>query len=252
MAKIHPDAELVPAMSKEDYEALKQSLSQAGLMKPIELLDGKVIDGVHRQKACDELGLDADYIDIDIGEMDPLEYVYHSAGPRRHLTKNQKSLLVALLANRIAENKGTSKTLAFEEASQSSGISKPLIFSADQVNIKGSAALKDAVLTGKIPVKQAAHIANLPKSEQTSIIKSGDKKTIQSAATKGKTKTTQKKPTPTTKPDTKGLFKELLQHLKAANRLCMDIQKIKPFAEYDNTRSHIESAHELASNWKTS
>ena len=58
-AKINPEyASLVPELSPEEYESLKQSIKENGLYVPLIVnQDGIVLDGHHRFKACQELGI---------------------------------------------------------------------------------------------------------------------------------------------------------------------------------------------------
>jgi ParB-like chromosome segregation protein Spo0J len=57
--KINPEyASLVPELSPEEYESLKQSIKENGLYVPLIVnQDGIVLDGHHRFKACQELGI---------------------------------------------------------------------------------------------------------------------------------------------------------------------------------------------------
>ena len=51
-------AEIVPPLSKEEYEALKADISKRGLIYPIIVNEeGYIIDGHHRYKICNELGI---------------------------------------------------------------------------------------------------------------------------------------------------------------------------------------------------
>jgi ParB-like chromosome segregation protein Spo0J len=51
-------ARLVPKLSKEEYESLKESIKQNGLWVPIIVnSQGVILDGHHRYKACQELEL---------------------------------------------------------------------------------------------------------------------------------------------------------------------------------------------------
>ena len=52
-------ANLVPPLSVEEYESLKQSINQNGLWVPIVVNShGIILDGHHRFKACQELGIE--------------------------------------------------------------------------------------------------------------------------------------------------------------------------------------------------
>lgn len=87
--------EIIPKLSPEEYEALKNSIKEKGLLKPIDVMsDGTIVDGHHRYKACKELGIDP----IPYAVMpnlktiqDALEYSFNINFPRRHLNLFQKA-----------------------------------------------------------------------------------------------------------------------------------------------------------------
>jgi len=58
--KTNPEyASLVPALSALEYEQLKQSIKQDGLKEAITInQNGIVLDGHHRLRACQELGIE--------------------------------------------------------------------------------------------------------------------------------------------------------------------------------------------------
>jgi ParB-like chromosome segregation protein Spo0J len=58
--RINPEySSLVPELSPEEYEPLKQSIKENGLYVPIIVnQNGIVLDGHHRYKACQELGIE--------------------------------------------------------------------------------------------------------------------------------------------------------------------------------------------------
>jgi ParB-like chromosome segregation protein Spo0J len=50
---------MVPELSPEEYESLKQSIMKDGLYVPIIVnQNGIILDGHHRYKACQELGIE--------------------------------------------------------------------------------------------------------------------------------------------------------------------------------------------------
>ena len=51
-------SESIPSLSKEEYEALKDDISKRGLSYPIIInKEGCILDGHHRYKICNELGV---------------------------------------------------------------------------------------------------------------------------------------------------------------------------------------------------
>ncbi len=85
-------ASLTPAMSGSDYEALKQSIEHDGQYIPIDTNeDGVVLDGHHRYRACQELGIDPK-INVKKVENRLLEkiWIIEVNRNRRHLTPFQR------------------------------------------------------------------------------------------------------------------------------------------------------------------
>jgi len=90
---------ILPPLAKDDYERLKASIAQDGQQIPI-LIDsntGEVIDGKHRQRVCNELGIEPK---VESRPLEPdvaarLKVVLNTA--RRHLTAEQKKELIAEL-----------------------------------------------------------------------------------------------------------------------------------------------------------
>lgn len=50
---------LLPALSEVEYAALRDDIARRGVLVPIEVDEhGRILDGWHRRRACDELGID--------------------------------------------------------------------------------------------------------------------------------------------------------------------------------------------------
>lgn len=89
--KIHPAAMALPEMTDDEYRQLLEGIGLRGQLEPIKLLDGKIIDGRHRYRACNELGKDPKVIDVDLCGLNPAEYVWELNGDRRNLTPSQRA-----------------------------------------------------------------------------------------------------------------------------------------------------------------
>jgi len=95
--RIHPAAMALPDMSPEEFHQLVEDIRVNGLMEPIELLNGRIIDGRHRYKACAAAGIEPHFTDIDLGGVSPAHYVWSRNGVRRHLTPSQRACVAAEL-----------------------------------------------------------------------------------------------------------------------------------------------------------
>jgi N6-adenosine-specific RNA methylase IME4/ParB-like chromosome segregation protein Spo0J len=93
--KLHPHQYLIPPMSEEDYNNLKEDIKRNGILQPIDITYNNVIlDGHHRVKAAKELGIKE--VEVRIPELlyvDEDEYLISVAMNRRHLTEGQKAVL---------------------------------------------------------------------------------------------------------------------------------------------------------------
>ena len=69
--KIHPAAKALPDMTAEEFAALKADISTNGLLCPLERYEGSLIDGRHRLRACNELGIEPDIVDVDLCGQSP-------------------------------------------------------------------------------------------------------------------------------------------------------------------------------------
>lgn len=87
--KHHPAASLLPPMTDDEYASLKVSIAGQGLLDPIVIHLGTVLDGRHRLRACQELGVEPRFVDFAGG--DPVAYVLASNVERRHLTPSQRA-----------------------------------------------------------------------------------------------------------------------------------------------------------------
>lgn len=55
---LHPIAKLFPSMPPEDFEAFKADIKANGVLIPVLVHEGQILDGRHRWRACDELGIE--------------------------------------------------------------------------------------------------------------------------------------------------------------------------------------------------
>lgn len=101
----HSYANLVPRLTKEEYESLKESIKQNGLWVPLIVnRNGILLDGYHRYKACQELGIKNPKFETKTfdNELDEKLFVIDCNLKRRQLTDFQK-IELALKSKPILE-----------------------------------------------------------------------------------------------------------------------------------------------------
>ncbi len=91
------DYQVMPELTPEEYAELKADIAERGVMIPIEYDElGNVLDGYHRLKICEELGI-KDYPRVIRAGMTESEKLTHARKlniARRHLTSGQKRELI--------------------------------------------------------------------------------------------------------------------------------------------------------------
>jgi hypothetical protein len=92
----HAAAELFPFMSDEELGELAADIRAHGLLEPIVLLDGLVLDGRNRLRACEASGVEPRFVDWD-GSGDPALWVISKNLKRRHLDTSQRSRIAPKL-----------------------------------------------------------------------------------------------------------------------------------------------------------
>lgn len=87
----HPAADLFPLLGKGDLVALQENIQANGLINPIVLCDGQILDGRNRALACEALGLPLRTV-VFVGG-NPWDHVWALNAERRHLEPFQKAAL---------------------------------------------------------------------------------------------------------------------------------------------------------------
>lgn len=114
-------AKLVPVLADTEYETLKESIKQNGMWLPIIAnSQGVILDGHHRFKICQELGIQIRHAVRDFAtKTDEIIFVGESNLKRRQLTSLQRIDLVRRLepyyAEQSKQNQGTRTDLNIKE-----------------------------------------------------------------------------------------------------------------------------------------
>lgn len=97
----HEAAVLFPLMDGVALQQLTDDVREHGLLEPIALLDGEILDGRNRLTACELAEVKPRFVDADLGGMSPVEYVVSHNLHRRHLTTGQRAALALDLLPRL-------------------------------------------------------------------------------------------------------------------------------------------------------
>jgi protein gp37 len=186
--EIHPIANYLPEMTDTEFQWLKKDIAGLGVIDPIVLLGGKILDGRHRYRACQELGIECPTREIN--NASPKDIVASLNLIRRHLNPGQIGMVMTQLAEPYAEEaklrqeaagkeygRGMEKVLppatkAIDTAkvlAEKGGIGKSTMQDALTVDAHGTEEQKKSVINGKESVKAVARqvreeVKNKPKA----------------------------------------------------------------------------------------
>jgi ParB-like chromosome segregation protein Spo0J len=171
----HPLSSAFPAMTANEYQELKDSIEVNGVLNPITIYEGMVIDGWHRYKAANELMVD--FVEMDLDEsIDPKDFVLAQNKNRRHITAAQLAIATTAVyawVPRGRQNKSVGTTDLIKttaELAKLSGVSESSIEKAKSILKNATPEVKEAVKSGKIGLEKAKAISKLPKEKQSGAI----------------------------------------------------------------------------------
>ncbi len=176
--KQHPLSAVFPAMQADEYQELKDSIEIVGVLHPITLLEGMVLDGWHRYCAAKDVAMPCPMVELD-ADIAPVDFVKAENGARRHLTPSQAAFAYTQLyawrpahrEKKVAVTSTLSKSNA--ELANIAGVSPKTIQQAKAVHACAVPAVQDAVKAGAVSVETAAAVAKLPAAEQQAIAAAG-------------------------------------------------------------------------------
>lgn len=142
---IHPAALAMPELPASEYQALKADIEENGQLVPILLLDGLIIDGRHRYRACEELDMECECEDIELEGMTPGQLVWGLNGQRRHLTPSVRAAIYLELCGEDA-----SKAAKERQATSTGGAEPQLMANLPQA-AKGTARDEIAAIADVSP-----------------------------------------------------------------------------------------------------
>jgi len=188
--QFHEAANIFPMMSDDEANGLLDDIRENGLQKPIELFEGKVLDGRNRYVACLKLGPDYDYEYVELDDIDdPVAYVLSANLHRRQLTSAQRAMIgarskeyyeeEAKKRQRLSEGRGKKgmpepshlikKGKSRDAIGVAVGVAGKQVDLAKKTLAGGDPSLIEAVDSGKLKMETAFNASQLPKKTQREI-----------------------------------------------------------------------------------
>jgi len=202
--EFHEAANIFP-LDEEHLGELAEDIKREGLLCPVEVFDGKIIDGRRRWLACKKAGAKPEV--VKVSPVDPVAYVISLNLKRRQLTKSQAGACAARaeklkaryaeeakerhakLSGRPPKEKPVPNCAQVSETGRTRdrlaedfGVSHGTVDRAARAIRDGIPELVKALDSGKIAANLAANISAYPKSEQARLLQEKLKKKQRSSS----------------------------------------------------------------------
>ena len=152
----HELALVFPPMTEPEFAAFKEDIREHGQREPITLYEGKILDGLHRYRACQELGLEPRVVRFEGNPRAAAQLVLGRNFHRRHLTTSQRAMVAAEMCKlRPRGNTGNSPYLTAAQASALMGVGEDLVNDAKRLLRRGDEDVLRAVREGLRSVSAA-------------------------------------------------------------------------------------------------
>lgn len=180
----HALAEIFPLMTGRRFDELVDDIRCRGLLEPIVLLDGKILDGRNRARAADAARIEV-RTEVFSGD-DPLAFVISKNLRRRQLNDSQRALIAARLAN-VGRGGGRNRGIDGVTREMAAGLLNArvrTIDSAKRVLRDSAPSVVSLVEGGGLSVAAAAAISHLAADEQERLVEIGPSAIVAAARTR--------------------------------------------------------------------
>jgi len=169
----HPLSAAFPSMPDTEFKDLCADIEAHGLLNAVVVFEGQVLDGWHRYRACETVGIDAATLEFDGGAADARAFVLSSNLHRRSLTPSQRSAAIVACVSWAPVGRpenpapGAELGATTENLAKLAGVSKRTV---EHAKAAERAGLGEAVRDGKVSAKRAAEVAKLPAKERAAAL----------------------------------------------------------------------------------
>lgn len=161
----HELANLFPLLEGQAYLELVEDIRANGLIEPIVLFEGAILDGRNRYRACNAAQVSARF-ETYTGS-DPLGLVISLNLKRRHLSTSQRAMVAANMAN--ISHGGQRANLPLDSVGNTAAadmlnVSERSVKTARSVRDSGEQEYIDKVTSGELTISAAAKEINAKKA----------------------------------------------------------------------------------------
>lgn len=194
---LHPAAIRFPGIEPKHFAELVEDIRRRGQQQPIIAdLQGRIIDGLHRYRACLKLGIEPKVERKDVTDEEARALSLSLNLHRRHLTLGQWAAIAEENATRTRGGDQTAdlrNDLSMAESAKAVGVSTRSAETVREVRRKAPELLPD-IKAGRLAPHAAKQIAKLPHEERGEAIAKVKQGDVKGAKAKAKGASSAQKP----------------------------------------------------------
>lgn len=181
----HPIADIFPLIPESDISGLALDLQENGLLNPIILYEGKILDGRNRYLACKGAGIEPRFTEY-AGD-DAVGYSVSLNLHRRHLSEAQRANVAARIANmtradssalgnqaqghpRTNLSLGDEPKISNQEAADKLGVGVASVKKAKKVQQEAEPEVVAAIDAGKLSINAASKVSKMEPETQRKVV----------------------------------------------------------------------------------
>lgn len=171
---------LIPPLSQEEFRQLEENVLREGILEPLTVWNGILVDGHNRYEIANKHGLPFQVREVEFdSESDAEIWIIKNQFGRRNLSKYDRSILALkmepMIAKKAKENQGTRNDICQKsdksldtkkELAKIAGVSHDTIHRVKVIEQKASEKLKQQVRSGEKSINEA-YLAVTPKPKTT-------------------------------------------------------------------------------------
>lgn len=201
MPEFHPLANAFPLLTGEAFDELVEDVKVNGVLDPVVMYEGKILDGRNRWRAAQKLEMP--HSEVKLEELvkhnkapeDPVAFVWSKNAVRRQLTTSQRAMAATKLTDTgLGANQHTKGKTTIQRAADLAGVGERTVQRAKTVVDKGVPEVVEAVEAGELAVKTAAEIVTKPAEIQKKIMEDGAEEAAKKVAASRASKVVPAKP----------------------------------------------------------
>jgi hypothetical protein len=173
--EFHPIAGIFPLLSEPEIEELSLDIGKNGMIHPIILFEGMILDGRNRYLACERAKVDKLWVEPFQGT-DPVQFAVSVNRLRRHLTASQRAMAAARIATlphgvRVDRSPDRSTAITNKQAGSIMGVSWVSTSRARIIQRHAPPNIIAAVEAGKLSLNAAYFnvVKRMPLEQQASL-----------------------------------------------------------------------------------